>query len=281
MGTTTEIETEAETEIAQTTTTTTTILSTTTTTASTTTKARSTTEAPTEKTIVKKKFGSRSKSRINRIRQSLRGSSEVPSGTGIVELLNSRISQRRERPEFIPSSAEGPKSSRESNDGPVDPVIDDKKAAKLLDRRKNLFKSRNRVRIQRPQSGSKVRARPSIIDIEETPRSVGLPAANTANQADRNNRFSRLRRPVTPQSKNLLPTTAAAKASISSSNNNNKARNLSSEVSSSKQETAAIGDQRSVRCRFFGRDCDANHSSSEYTFTKYVVKSNILNLLNQ
>merc|ERR1711981_296970 len=260
--TTTEIETEAETEIAQTTTTTTTTtLSTTTTTASTTTKARSTTEAPTEKVIVKKKFGSRSKSRINRIRQSLRGSSEVPSGTGgIVELLNSRISQRRERPEFIPSSAEGPKSSRESNDDPVDPVIDDKKAAKLLDRRKNLFKSRNRVRIQRPQSGSKVRARPSIIDIEERPRSVGIPAANTANQADRNNRFSRLRRPVTPQSKNLLPTTAAAKASSSSNNNNNKARNLSSEVSSSNQESAAIGDQRSVRCRFFGRDCDANQS---------------------
>jgi len=220
-----------------------------------TTKARSTTEPPTEKTIVKKKFGSRSKGRINRIRQSLRGSSEVVSGTGIVELLNSRISQRRERPEFIPSSAEGPRSSSREND-PIDPVIDDKKAAKLADRRKNLFKSRNRVRIQRPPSGSPVRVRP-ILDIDETPRSVGIPAVKTANQADRNDRFSRLRRPVTPQAKNQLPTTAAAKLS----SNNNKARNLSSsEVSSSNQESDNIGDQRSVRCRFFGRDCDANQS---------------------
>merc|ERR1739848_867108 len=167
------------------------------------------TEPSKEKIVVKKKFGSRSKSRINRIRQSLRGSSEVPSGTGgIVELLNSRVTQTRRRPEFIPSSAEGPRSSssRENND----PVIDDKSAAKLADRRKNLFKSRNRVRIQRPPSGSPARVRPSIIDIEERPRSIGIPAANK-NSALSNLRSTSRRRPVTPQAKTQLPTTAAAK----------------------------------------------------------------------
>ena len=156
--------------------------STTTTTVKPTTRSTTTTTTTEEPEELPRTFGS--SRRINRIRQSLRSggsSSAESSAISAVKLINARI-KNRERPEFVPSSVERTKAaSKEGSSDELNTEDNSEQVEQLLDRRKQLFKSR--VRIQRP----------SPDQIQETVRSSG--SLESVSSESIRDRLARLKRP--------------------------------------------------------------------------------------